>query len=165
MVRLVKDLVIAAMALLLTGTHVPNVASSGLAAVGVAAERTSARRTSADEGRHPRAHDSRAHDSACQPAVTCRRRSTKRRAAIASSSSRGRPYDGPFRLRAKDGDEWIVITSSGAPPKPGHHVQPSEAAQMPKLVSAGSTSSSSPNPARITTDSSASRSRRRPARS
>ena len=46
-------------------------------------------------------------------------------------------YEGPFRLKAKDGDRWIVITSSAAPPKPGHHVQPSDGAQMPKLVSSG----------------------------
>ena len=45
-------------------------------------------------------------------------------------------YEGPFRLKAKDGDRWIVITSSAAPPKPGHHIQPSDGAQMPKLVSA-----------------------------
>ena len=46
-------------------------------------------------------------------------------------------YEGPFRLKAKDGDGWIVITSAGALPKPGRHVQPSEAATMAKLVSAG----------------------------
>jgi biofilm PGA synthesis N-glycosyltransferase PgaC len=44
-------------------------------------------------------------------------------------------YEGPFRLKAKDGDQWIVITSSAAPPRPGRHVQPSDAARMPKLVS------------------------------
>jgi hypothetical protein len=46
-------------------------------------------------------------------------------------------YAGPFHLKAKDGEEWIVITSSGALPKPGRHVQPSDAAAMPKLISAG----------------------------
>jgi cellulose synthase/poly-beta-1,6-N-acetylglucosamine synthase-like glycosyltransferase len=46
-------------------------------------------------------------------------------------------YQGPFRLKAKDGEQWIVITSSGALPQPGRHVQPSEAAAMPKLISAG----------------------------
>ena len=46
-------------------------------------------------------------------------------------------YEGPFRLKAKDGDDWIVITSSGTLPKPGRRVQPSEAAAMPKLISAG----------------------------
>src|SRR5262245_24389478 len=46
-------------------------------------------------------------------------------------------YEGPFRLKAKDGDDWIVIASAGALPKPGRHVQPSEAAAMAKLVSAG----------------------------
>jgi len=46
-------------------------------------------------------------------------------------------YAGPFHLKAKDGEDWIVITSSGALPKPGRHVQPSEAAAMPKLISAG----------------------------
>jgi biofilm PGA synthesis N-glycosyltransferase PgaC len=46
-------------------------------------------------------------------------------------------YEGPFHLKAKDGDDWIVITSSGAAPKPGRHVQPSDAAVMPKLISSG----------------------------
>ena len=46
-------------------------------------------------------------------------------------------YEGPFRLKAKDGEDWIVIASAGALPKPGRHVQPSEAATMAKLVSAG----------------------------
>ena len=30
-------------------------------------------------------------------------------------------YQGPFRLKAKEGTEWIVITSSAEPPKPGRH--------------------------------------------
>jgi cellulose synthase/poly-beta-1,6-N-acetylglucosamine synthase-like glycosyltransferase len=46
-------------------------------------------------------------------------------------------YRGPFHLKAKDGDGWIVITSSGAVPKPGRHVAPADAAAMPKLVSSG----------------------------
>ena len=46
-------------------------------------------------------------------------------------------YGGPFRLKAKGGDSWIVITSAGELPKPGRHVQPSQASAMPKLVSAG----------------------------
>jgi cellulose synthase/poly-beta-1,6-N-acetylglucosamine synthase-like glycosyltransferase len=46
-------------------------------------------------------------------------------------------YQGPFHLKAKDGDGWIVITSPGALPKPGRHVAPAEAAAMPKLVSSG----------------------------
>jgi biofilm PGA synthesis N-glycosyltransferase PgaC len=46
-------------------------------------------------------------------------------------------YEGPFRLKAKDGDDWIVIASAGALPRPGRHVQPSEAATMAKLISAG----------------------------
>src|SRR5262245_30437588 len=46
-------------------------------------------------------------------------------------------YEGPFRLKPKDGEGWIVITSSAAPPPTGRHVQPSDAAQMPRLVSAG----------------------------
>jgi len=46
-------------------------------------------------------------------------------------------YQGPFRLKAKEGTEWIVITSSAEPPKPGRHVQPSDASAMPKLTSAG----------------------------
>src|SRR5678816_15093 len=46
-------------------------------------------------------------------------------------------YQGPFRLKAKEGNEWIVITSSAELPKPGRHVQPSDASAMPKLTSAG----------------------------
>jgi cellulose synthase/poly-beta-1,6-N-acetylglucosamine synthase-like glycosyltransferase len=46
-------------------------------------------------------------------------------------------YQGPFRLKAKEGDAWIVITSSAELPKPGRHVQPSDASAMPKLTSAG----------------------------
>ena len=46
-------------------------------------------------------------------------------------------YQGPFRLKAKEGNEWIVITSSAELPKPGRHVQPSHASLMPKLTSAG----------------------------
>ena len=46
-------------------------------------------------------------------------------------------YQGPFRLRAKAGDEWIVITSSAELPKPGRHVEPSQASLMAKLTSAG----------------------------
>jgi cellulose synthase/poly-beta-1,6-N-acetylglucosamine synthase-like glycosyltransferase len=46
-------------------------------------------------------------------------------------------YEGPFHLKVKDGDQWIVITSSGALPTPGRHVQPSHAAAMAKLISAG----------------------------
>jgi len=33
-------------------------------------------------------------------------------------------YQGPFRLKAKEGSDWIVITSSAELPKPGRHVQP-----------------------------------------
>jgi len=46
-------------------------------------------------------------------------------------------YAGPFHLKAKDGNDWIVVTSAGAVPKPGRHVQPSDAASMAKLVSGG----------------------------
>src|SRR5436309_11934897 len=46
-------------------------------------------------------------------------------------------YEGPFHLKAKDGDQWTVITSSGELPKPGRHVQPSHTALMPKLISTG----------------------------
>jgi len=46
-------------------------------------------------------------------------------------------YEGPFRLKAKEGNEWIVITSSAELPKPGRHVQPSHASLMPKLTSTG----------------------------
>jgi hypothetical protein len=73
-------------------------------------------------------------------------------------------YQGPFRLKAKEGEAWIVITSSAELPKPGRHVQPSDASAMPKLTSAGDLSSQ-PIPVHITTASSGSSSRRKPARS
>jgi cellulose synthase/poly-beta-1,6-N-acetylglucosamine synthase-like glycosyltransferase len=47
----------------------------------------------------------------------------------------GAIYKGPFRLRPKNGDGWIVITSAATDlPKPGRHVTPADAARMPKLV-------------------------------
>lgn len=47
----------------------------------------------------------------------------------------GATYRGPFQLRRKDGDAWIVIASASKDlPPPGRHVIPSEASKMPKLV-------------------------------
>jgi cellulose synthase/poly-beta-1,6-N-acetylglucosamine synthase-like glycosyltransferase len=44
-------------------------------------------------------------------------------------------YRGPFHLRRKAGDEWIVIASASKDlPGPGHRVAPSDASKMPKLV-------------------------------
>jgi hypothetical protein len=44
-------------------------------------------------------------------------------------------YRGPFHLRRKDGDRWIVITSAAKDlPPPGRHVMPSDVSSMPKLV-------------------------------
>jgi glycosyltransferase involved in cell wall biosynthesis len=44
-------------------------------------------------------------------------------------------YEGPFRLPAKEGSGWIVITTaSGQLPPRGRRVAPSHAAQMPRLV-------------------------------
>ncbi len=53
----------------------------------------------------------------------------------------GVTYRGPFRLPRKNGDGWIVVASAAAGelPKAGHRVNPSHAALMPKLVSAGDT--------------------------
>ena len=48
----------------------------------------------------------------------------------------GATYEGPFRLRPKEGDGWIAITSAGDLPPPGRHVTPADAARMPKLVAA-----------------------------
>jgi cellulose synthase/poly-beta-1,6-N-acetylglucosamine synthase-like glycosyltransferase len=46
-------------------------------------------------------------------------------------------YRGPFRLRRKSTDDWIVITSAAPDlPKPGRHVKPTDAVRMPKLVAA-----------------------------
>lgn len=48
----------------------------------------------------------------------------------------GQTYEGPFRLRRKDGDDWIVISPAsmrGLPPA-DHRATPSHARSMPKLV-------------------------------
>jgi hypothetical protein len=46
-------------------------------------------------------------------------------------------YTGPFHLRPKDGDQWIVIMSAAPQlPPSGRHVTPKDAAVMPKLVAA-----------------------------
>ena len=49
----------------------------------------------------------------------------------------GGTYKGPFRLLRKTGDQWIVITTRGQLPPRGRRVAPSNAAQMPHLVSEG----------------------------
>ncbi|MBI2188550.1 MAG: glycosyltransferase [Acidobacteria bacterium] len=44
-------------------------------------------------------------------------------------------YRGPFRLRRKDGEGWIVIASAARDlPPPGRRVRPADAARMPQLV-------------------------------
>jgi len=44
-------------------------------------------------------------------------------------------YRGPFRLRKKAGDGWIVIASAARDlPPPGRRVTPTDAAKMPRLV-------------------------------
>jgi hypothetical protein len=44
-------------------------------------------------------------------------------------------YEGPFRLRPKTGDGWIVITTSATDlPKPGQRVTPADARRMPKIT-------------------------------
>ena len=44
-------------------------------------------------------------------------------------------YRGPFRLRRKSTEDWIVVMSAAPDlPKPGRHVTPQDAARMPKLV-------------------------------
>ena len=49
---------------------------------------------------------------------------------------RGATYEGPYRLRRKEGDGWIVVTSAGADDflEPGVRVDPSQASRMAKLV-------------------------------
>src|SRR5262245_1126192 len=49
----------------------------------------------------------------------------------------GGTYKGPFRLLRKTGDQWIVITTAAQLPPRGRRVGPSNAAQMPRLVSDG----------------------------
>ena len=47
----------------------------------------------------------------------------------------GATYEGPFRLRPKAGDGWIVIaTASRDLPKPGTRVTPAHARLMPKIT-------------------------------
>ena len=47
----------------------------------------------------------------------------------------GATYTGPFELRRKDGDGWIVIASAAKDlPAAGTRVEPSDAAKMPRLV-------------------------------
>jgi biofilm PGA synthesis N-glycosyltransferase PgaC len=135
MVRLVKGFVIAGMAMLLTGTHVPYVAFSGLAAVGAAPERTSAAEL-------PRAKVDIPELTTAGRVIHVPAGGNLQKALDEAKGGdrieldpRG-TYEGPFRLKAKEGDRWIVITSSAAPPKPGRHIQPSDGAQMPKLVAA-----------------------------
>jgi hypothetical protein len=50
----------------------------------------------------------------------------------------GATYEGPFRLRQKDGTGWIVIASRTPPAlsSDARHVRPSDAPTMPKLTSA-----------------------------
>jgi hypothetical protein len=49
----------------------------------------------------------------------------------------GATYEGPFRLRPKTGDGWIVITTSATDlPKPGQRVGPADAKKMPKIIGA-----------------------------
>ena len=49
----------------------------------------------------------------------------------------GATYRGPFHLRRKDGDQWILIASAAKDlPPAGTRVGPSDAPKMPKLVAA-----------------------------
>ena len=47
----------------------------------------------------------------------------------------GATYQGPFRLPKKEGDGWILVSSSGLDrlPAPGQRVHPSDSPHMPKL--------------------------------
>jgi hypothetical protein len=47
----------------------------------------------------------------------------------------GATFTGPFTLPVKSGSGWITVRSSGTLPAAGTRVKPSDAAQMPKLVS------------------------------
>jgi len=52
----------------------------------------------------------------------------------------GATYRGPFRLRRKSGEGWIVIASAAPDlPKPGRHVTPSNATRMAKVVASSGT--------------------------
>ena len=142
MVRMVKSLAIAGVALLLTGTRVPSAsleraigqASAGAVAVDAPEQkRPELPRIRVDipdlktEGRTIHVAAGGDLQQAIDDARGGDRIELEPRAI----------YEGPFRLKAKDGDRWIVITSSAAAPTPGRHVQPSDGAQMPKLVSSG----------------------------
>jgi hypothetical protein len=50
----------------------------------------------------------------------------------------GATYRGPFELRRKDGDQWIVIGSASRElPAPGSRVDPSDAPKLAKIVANG----------------------------
>ena len=83
-----ERLVIAGMALLLTGSRVPYVAVHRIGRVGVAPNGCGG--TSADQSRHPEL-TTEGRTIHVPPAAICRRRSTRQRAATVSSSIRGRP--------------------------------------------------------------------------
>lgn len=51
----------------------------------------------------------------------------------------GATYVGTLVLRAKSGSGWIIIRSSGSLPNPGTRVEPSDSAQMPRLVASAPT--------------------------
>lgn len=51
----------------------------------------------------------------------------------------GATFTGNFTLPAKSGSGWIIIRSSGTLPSAGRRVHPSDAPQMPKLVSLDAT--------------------------
>jgi hypothetical protein len=52
----------------------------------------------------------------------------------------GATYKGPFQLRRKEGDRWIVITTAAKDlPAAGRHVTPADAPRMPKLVTSTGT--------------------------
>ena len=136
MVRVVKALVIAGVALLLSGTRVPYAPAAETAAAVEAPGRAAAAELPRlkveipelkTEGRTIRVPAGGDLQQALDQATGGDRIELEPKAT----------YEGPFHLKAREGDRWIVITSSAAPPKPGRHVEPSDGGQMPKLVSSG----------------------------
>jgi hypothetical protein len=52
----------------------------------------------------------------------------------------GATYQGPFQLRRKDGDGWVVISSAAKDlPQPGQRISPSDRSKLAKLTSSSGT--------------------------
>src|SRR5262245_34062300 len=136
MAKLAKTSAIACLTLLLTGTRVPYASS-------VQTEPSAAAASARTDAEQPRAVVDIPEIRTMGRTIRVPAGGNLQQALDAARAGDrielepGATYKGPFRLKPKDGDQWVVITSSGSLPKPGRHVQPADAASMPKLVAEG----------------------------